>query len=839
MIIGSLGTRRRLRKRRLGGVPPSDLDRLTRRFTMLCDSQGLPERRRPRLVLAPPATGVRDAFTTGLPGARPWVVVPQAYAYTDRAAFDAVALHELGHVRARDVRWASAVWWAGWLTLPALVLALVPILNAPATMWTFYGGSLVVAAVTAVSLLVVRAALLRRRELAADRHAADATGDPDAMAVVLDSASSRISWIHRVFATHPSASDRLAPDGRDGNWDGGFVYTAVAGIVAMLTYHGVHAVLGNLLGSLDAGSRLAADVAMAVAAVLWTSVVLPAWTRRAALTKPGWPSSWAGAVFGLVAGFCLQAPGASAALTAFFAPERPLLVLALSVTAFAISVLTSATATGLSVPADSLLRRRVSWVGAVLTVVVALTAAVSGTVSSVTTYLLFRDPALVRGHVLGLGSDRAWQYAPVLILSGLVFVGARPRWRRPRPVVVAVAGVSAVAGGAAAALSGLLRLQAGQSNDVRYVLAYQRWWICAFAGLVAVVAVVVATRRRGAILAGVPTAAVSGLLVTAVAGAIQYTAVRIAGYARESSVFQQSVQVPGWLLLVTLIATLPVTSLLVLIRARSDLRRGATSWALGAGSATSLLAVVLVGGQLSAVTVAEQDYAAGQAVVAPPAPTPTPTPAPVSPVAVVDHGRPLDESAATAALGRLPAVLPPDAKPEDNEPSTSGTVTPPACDAADKKFAAMEKAMPRTADVERSFAFAADGTVGGGHVSASVTSYTGVEDLFVPMDEATRACAQFRMQQKIYDGGYLDGVLTSGPVSALPYPARTRNRSFTGRFHGKPAVVVSREFSVRIGHNLVDVEVFFGYIQTPPPQAVLERTDRILTDVVTELAGAL
>ncbi|WP_410592731.1 M48 family metalloprotease [Amycolatopsis sp. lyj-23] len=836
MVAGGLGTRRRLRKRRLAGVPPSDLGRLTQRFTVLCDSLGLAERRQPRLVLAPPATGVRDPFTTGLPGARPWVVVPHAYAYAHRAAFDAVVLHELGHVRARDVRWAAAAWWAGWLTLPALVLALLPILDVPATMWTFYGGSLVVAAVTAVSLLVVRAALLRRRELAADRHAADATGDPDTMAVVLHPPSDRTSWIHRVFATHPSASDRLVPDSRDGHWDGGFVYTAVAGVVAMLTYHGVHAVLGNLLGFLDTRSRLPADVAMAVAAVLWTSVVLSAWTRRAALPKPGWPASWAGAVLGLVAGFCLQTPGASAAITAFFAPERPLLIVALAVTAFAVSVLTSATATRLAVTADSPLRRWVSWISAALTVVVAMTAAVSGTVSSVTTHLLFHDPALVRGYVAGLGSDQVWQYAPALILFGLVFVGSRQRWRRPRPVVVAVGVVTAVVGGTAAALSGLLRLQAGQGNDVRYLLAYQRWWICAFAGLVAAVAVAIATRRRGAILAGTPLAAVCGLLVTTVAGAIQYTAVRIAGYARESSVFEQSVQVPGWLLLVALVVTLPMTSLLVLVWAQWNPRRTAIPWALGAGVATVLLAVVLIGGQLSAVTVTERDYAAGQAVIAPVAPTSTP----VTPTTTTtDHGRPLDEPAATAALGRLSAVLPADAKPEDNAPSTSATVTPVACDAANKKFAAIEKAKPRTADVQRSFEFAADGTVGGGHVSASVTSYTGVEDLFVPMDEATRACAHFRVPEEVYDGGHLDGVLTAGPPSALPYPARTRNRSFTGRFHGKPAVVISREYSVHIGHNLVDVEVFFGYLRTPPPQAVLEQTDRILTDAVTELAGAL
>ncbi|WP_328457943.1 M48 family metalloprotease [Amycolatopsis sp. NBC_00438] len=834
MVSGGLGTRRRLRSRRLAVVPPVDLDRLTARFTTLCGSQGLTGRRRPRLVLAPPATAVTDAFTTGLPGGRPWVVVPLAYAYADQAAFDAVALHELGHVRSRDVLWASAVWWAGWLTLPALVLALLPILGLPAEMWDFYGGSLIIAAVTAVSLLVVRAALLRRRELAADRHAADVLSDPAATAVALGTGARPVSWASRVFATHPPASDRLKPDGRDGRWEGGFVFTAAAGIVAMLTYHGVYAVLANLLGFVDSDPRLSADVALAVAALLWTSVVLPAWTRRAALPELGWAGSRAGAVLGLVAGFCLQAPGASAAITDFFAPQRPVLVLAMTLAVFAVSVLASAVATRLAVPEDSAPRRRLSRFGASLAVVVATTAAVSGTASSVTTYLLFPDPATARGYVAGLGSDRAWQYAPALILAGLALLTLRQRWRRPRPVVVAVIVVTAVAGGAAAALSWLLRVQDGQADGVRYLLAYQRWWICAFAGLVASVAVVLANRRRGATLAGVPAALVSGLLATTGAGALQYTTVRVAGYAKESTLFEQSVQLPGWLLLVTLIGTLPLTSLLVFAWARRTPRRGTAPWAVSAGAATVLLAALLVDGRLTAVTVAEQDYEAGQAVLA----LAAPPPAPVAPATAADHGRPLDEPAATSALPRLKAVLPPDAELEDNTPSTSPTLTPPACDAAAKKLSTTEKALPRTADVERTYKFAAAGTVGGGHVTASVTSYTGVEDLFSETDDELRACGHYRTPQENYDGGHLDGVITAGPVPPLPYPARKREYALTGRFHGKPATVVIRDCVVHIGHNVLGVQVFGGYLRNPS-QAELERFDRLLTGLVTELAGAL
>ena len=51
--------------------------------------------------------------------------------------------------------------------------------------------------------------------------------------------------------------------------------------------------------------------------------------------------------------------------------------------------------------------------------------------------------------------------------------------------------------------------------------------------------------------------------------------------------------------------------------------------------------------------------------------------------------------------------------------------------------------------------------------------------------------------------------------------------------------MVSHDYSVHIGHNVISVEVFFGYIKTPPSQAVLQRFDRILTDTVSELAGTL
>jgi hypothetical protein len=116
---------------------------------------------------------------------------------------------------------------------------------------------------------------------------------------------------------------------------------------------------------------------------------------------------------------------------------------------------------------------------------------------------------------------------------------------------------------------------------------------------------------------------------------------------------------------------------------------------VGAGAATVLLAAALVGGKLSKVTVAEHDYEAGERSSRWPRRHRLRV-TPVAPAPSQDHDRPLDEPAATAMLAHLSAVLPPDATLEDNAPSTSQTVTPPAGDAANTRLAALEKAMPGT-----------------------------------------------------------------------------------------------------------------------------------------------
>lgn len=111
VVVLPLADRRRLRRRLT--VPGAQ-----ERFVDLCDRSGLAARHRPRLVVAAPP--VRQAYTTGGVVGRPTVVLPAAVAvaHADPARFDPVVAHELAHVLARDVAWASAVRGLIWLPVP-------------------------------------------------------------------------------------------------------------------------------------------------------------------------------------------------------------------------------------------------------------------------------------------------------------------------------------------------------------------------------------------------------------------------------------------------------------------------------------------------------------------------------------------------------------------------------------------------------------------------------------------------------------------------------------------------------------------------------------------------
>ncbi|GGP72437.1 hypothetical protein GCM10010185_52130 [Saccharothrix coeruleofusca] len=818
VLLGGLAERWRLRPGRITGIPAAS-QRLTERFAVLCDSQGLTRRDRPHLVLAPPGTGVTQAFTTGLPGTRPWVVIPLAYAYAEPIAFDAVAAHEVGHVRARDVLWASAVWWAGWLAVPALLLALVPLAAAPEVVWEFYGLSLLVSLVVAVVMFVLRAGLLRRRELAADRHALEVTADPNALARVVKPAKKRRTG---VFAIHPAAADRLALDVDAPDREGGFVSTATAGVVAMTTYHATYLVLGSLLPF----NGTAISSASVVAALLWASVVVPSWTRQAASDPSGWTGRLAGAVVGLVVGYCLQPPGLST-ITAP-GPERDLLPLpslllvlvpGLVVAAFAVALLTAGLVARLAAHPG---HRRPGGLGAALAVTAVLAAAVGTLTGTATVHVATGGTASFRSFLVTNGYDQVWRHTAALLLVALALVVRRPG----RPAAV-VSGVTAVVGAVAAALSWQLRLDDQLSDARSAFLAYQTWWICALAGLVAAVAVVIV---NGGALPELPSGVLCGLLVAASAGGAQYL-IRRVRHGGDSNVFQETLQAPGWLLVLALVGTAPLTASLVVMVRRREPRHGAVRWA--AGGVTALLALLLVAGGLSGVTTAESDFAQPDtrsqlAEQASPRPDPP-----------VEAEKPLDQAAATAALADVPGVLPPGAKSVPNIPDDSSSVqTPATCDAALDRSIANEKALPRAAEVEQRFTFPLGGRPDGGSISVSITSYSTPPPGFSDIDAENQACADFRQLVSPEENRYYDFHITLRP--ALDFPL-ARRRSITGRgqLKGVATLFAFEHYTAIFGLNRVDVALDWFHLGTSPPQAFLDEVERLVTNAMNAIVAKL
>lgn len=71
------------------------------------------------------------------------------------------------------------------------------------------------------------------------------------------------------------------------------------------------------------------------------------------------------------------------------------------------------------------------------------------------------------------------------------------------------------------------------------------------------------------------------------------------------------------------------------------------------------------------------------------------------------------------------------------------------------------------------------------------------------------------------------------------YPARRLNLSLAGRIHGVPIVIVVQQYVALVGHNVVDVELSWGYARTPPAQTTLQRFDQIGTSTINSVIAAL
>lgn len=858
MLCGGLLTRWRL-----GGVQEGPATEAHGRFETWCDTWNLTGRRRPRLLLV--SSG--HAFTTGLPLARPWIVVPLSYTCLEPSRFEVVVLHELAHVRSRDLLWSSAVWWAGWLNVPMLLLTAGTALRRPGSLRDQYSGSLWLAAILTVTVLLLRSALLRRRELAADRFALDVLADPGALCGMFAQERKRhpvLALVRRLTASHPDSATRMStgPTTQD-RWEGGFAMTVAATATAMFVFQNVDLVLTDLGGSTWDDPQLALELSFAAASLLWAAVIVPAWARRKA--SASWRGPLAGMLLGLLAGYYLRIPGASVAVGGKpFEGHLSLLLLALVVVVGGAGTLTTALA--VSVAAATGRSRTVAMTAAILTAFVALTAALETTIIVVTGHSLYGSVADDRSMLNSPGVSRFWLgLTPFFLLAGLAVVAEatdrtaalaavrllfhRQVLRVPSVRNWTVIAVGAAVGGLCAIVSWQARIGPTLTGDPLYVVYSQRSWICALAG--AVVTVVILLTKESA--PAPVQAGAAGLLTSMLAGLILYDGAAAAGYGHSLPVIWDCVQMSAWLLFVMMLVCLPLLHLWAWLLPRVRLpahplvrRRSAI---LVTGIAVVLLSAALVGGMLQRVTVAPGDFDTENRLfnpldhkMHPPQPSPVPVVPTPNPRPADDPTRPLDGTAAHRALTGLEPLLPPEAKlhQEHRGPSSLAKIRPARCGELFDQADSAERKLPRSGDATLTYTFpapaAAEDVVS---LDLSVTSYvTVMPNPFGPLRQQIAQCPHFALPNT---GGPITGALTAGEPPKLGYPSFHEDIVFTGlaAVNSINFMTFSAVDEALVGHNLVSVSTRYHYQISPPPATLDPYLSKLRTKIISALLANL
>jgi Zn-dependent protease with chaperone function len=474
-------------------------------FEALCDEAQLTGRRRPQLLVA--GIEQQEAYTTGLPGRRPLIVIPPktAVAVRDPNHFDPVVLHEIAHVRARDVSWVSSVRHITWITLPVVALACIPqIFDADGGQ--FSGTVVLQAAVFVAGTALVARELLRRREIEADRQAVRWLRSPDQLFRLLEVGRRAVhaktgragEWWSRPLARHPSPAVRIAAlQDPLGKQDGGFVYALVAGVVTVIAMNTSY-FLTWALDEVD-GGWLPARVSAVVAAIVLGFSLTPALVRRATRarrtgTSVAWWQPVAGTTLGMLLGALIPpgtTPGATASILAGIDLRRALITLFIAGAGAGLATLTAGLA---SLAADGRPHRwpslRTAW----------LTAAVCGCSAAA----LWPIPGFTTGQTWRLWvtdilpSDQ-WHWLVIPYLGTALLLTARD-WRRSGrardAAVLLITPVCAAVVGATLFLA-RVHLTAITPYDMVVRVTEERWWACALSGWVILVILALAGGVRG------------------------------------------------------------------------------------------------------------------------------------------------------------------------------------------------------------------------------------------------------------------------------------------------------------------------------------------------------
>jgi Zn-dependent protease with chaperone function len=583
------------------------------RFRSLCAEVGLAGPRCPDLLIA----AVPHAFTTVLPGGRPLVVLPVKVALgrDDPRRFDPVVLHELAHVRMRDVSLASAVRGIAWITIPVMALASLPEL--------FDGGQvqvqtalLVQAGLFIIAAILVAAALLRFREFSADRQAALWLGSSGALSDLLDNAGGWADaaprdgrWWLRPLARHPSlAARRTALHLRSGPRDASLAYGFAVGAVAAMAMETCFFLAGSLDQS--AAQWLPVRAWAAAGGVLLGVGLAPALLRDAARPRQAGTAAarWEAATgtgLGLLLGSIVPPGSSSGAVTSIvvgagFSGVATAVILALGGAGLTVLI------AGLASVAAERFPRQPAWLTACLAITV------SGWVAGALEPVRLLPAAGLDLNSLGLtlASD-LWRPLLLLYPATVVLLVARmgrarattgagtaadrqpgpspaARMGRKRAATILYPAIAPV-GAAACAVALFLwhaPLNHSWSVDLSVRWIEEAWLVCALAGWVVLISLVLAKGLPG--LARACVSAWSATVLAAIAIVVYGTVTGWPGSAF-GRVFREMAIAPSvWLFFLAVPTSLVV--LLPVQRLATRRRR----WLLPAGVAAGAAAVAVL-----------------------------------------------------------------------------------------------------------------------------------------------------------------------------------------------------------------------------------------------------
>jgi Zn-dependent protease with chaperone function len=510
---------RRLRR----AVPVEEIPGVMARFASLCAEAGLRGRRIPRLqVVGAGRPVVRQAFTTAPPWGRPLVVLPAKVAVSrqDPRRFDPVVLHELAHVRARDVSWVSSVRGVTWLTIPVIVLACVPgFLNSQGT--RIADTVLIQAGLFVVITAAFAAGLLRLRELEADRQAASWLGSGEPLGRVLSAGvpQSRRGWrriagaLRRPLDRHPSVSARIdALHGVLGTTDTDFAFPLAVGAVAALAMNTAYYLTS--IFDFGGGGWPPTRASAAVGSIVLGTGLTPGLIRRAVVAhRAGKVVSWWRPVTGTAAGLLLgllvppsTLPGPDLAVVSgqglgYTAVKVLLLVLAGAGTAALTAGIASLVAAGEPY-------RGGMWLTAWVSLAVSCTAAAA----------LWPIVNLATGEIERVFLTTSlpaiqWRWLALPYPATGLLLGVRLRLPRARNLLapLAVPVCAALIGTTIFLPHSLVRRGAGP--DIFLRVGSERWWLCTLIGWI-----VLAVLALSGGVPGLARAWVSAWLATLLAG---------------------------------------------------------------------------------------------------------------------------------------------------------------------------------------------------------------------------------------------------------------------------------------------------------------------------------